>query len=128
MYDLPPAIGILDITMGKLSKFKPQLSFPGRKAKNSSDGEGSHSEKEKERYTGPYDNAPIPRLTIHSFIMGVFVRVLPSFSHWKFAIGFLRRDLLSISEYGFLLTLRPFRFLWEASFLATIRDKSPDSW
>jgi hypothetical protein len=57
--------------MGKLSKLKPQLPFNGRKAKISSDGEGSHSEKEK--YVGPYDNSPIPRLTIHSFIMGMFL-------------------------------------------------------
>jgi SP family sugar:H+ symporter-like MFS transporter len=37
----------------------------------SSDGEGSHAEKEK--YVGAYDNSPVPRLTVHSFIMGVFV-------------------------------------------------------
>ena len=75
MYGLPPAIAILDITMGKLSKFKPQLPFPGRKSKSSSDGERPHAE-EKEKYVGPYDNTPVPRLTIHSFIMGVFVRAL----------------------------------------------------
>jgi MFS transporter, SP family, sugar:H+ symporter len=72
MHGLSPAIAILDITMGKLSKFRPQmpsLPFTGGKAKVSS--EGSHSEKES--YAGPYDNSPIPRLTIHSFIMGVFV-------------------------------------------------------
>ena len=73
MYGLSPAIAILDITMGKLSKFRPQVPFPSWKAKASSDGEGSHAENEK--YVGPYDNSPIPRLTIHSFIMGVFVSV-----------------------------------------------------
>jgi SP family sugar:H+ symporter-like MFS transporter len=72
MYGLSPAIAILDIIMGKLSKYKPQLPFPGRKAKISSGGERSHAE-EKENYVGPYDNSPVPRLTIHSFIMGVFV-------------------------------------------------------
>jgi SP family sugar:H+ symporter-like MFS transporter len=77
MYGLSPAIGILDITMGRLSRLKPQMPFLGWKAKTSSDGEGSQAEKEKEKYVGPYDNARIPRLTIHSFIMGVFVRVLP---------------------------------------------------
>jgi SP family sugar:H+ symporter-like MFS transporter len=54
--------------MGKLSKFKAQLPF-GRTSQ--SDTEGSQSEKQK--YVGPYDNTPIPRVTIHSFIMGVFV-------------------------------------------------------
>ena len=53
------------------------MPFPGWKAKTSSNREGSQAEKEKEKYVRPYDNAPIPRLTIHSFIMGVFVRVLP---------------------------------------------------
>jgi MFS transporter, SP family, sugar:H+ symporter len=77
MYGLSPAIGILDIIMGRLSRFKPQMPFPGWKAKTSSNGEGSHAEKEMEKYVGPFDNAPIPRLTIHSFIMGVFVRVFP---------------------------------------------------
>jgi hypothetical protein len=72
MYGLSPAIAILDITMGKLSKLRPQVPFNGWKAKTSSDGERSHSEKDK--YVGSYDNAPIPRLTIHSFIMGIFVR------------------------------------------------------
>jgi MFS transporter, SP family, sugar:H+ symporter len=79
MYVFSPAVAILDITMGKLSKFKPQVPFTVWKGKTSSDGEGSHSEKEKEKYVGPYDNAPIPRLTIHSFIMGVFVRLFPLF-------------------------------------------------
>jgi len=74
MYSLSPATAILDITMGKLSKFRPQVPFTGWKAKTSYDGERSHSEKDK--YVGPYDNSPVPRLTIHSFIMGVFVRVL----------------------------------------------------
>jgi hypothetical protein len=64
-------IGILDTIMGKLLKLKPQLPFSGWKPKTSSDGEGSHSEKEK--YVGPYDNSPIPRLTIHSFIMGMHI-------------------------------------------------------
>jgi len=70
MYELSPIIGILDIIMGKLTKFKAQLPFANRKA-SSSDGETSHSEKQP--YVGPYDNSPIPRVTIHSFIMGVFV-------------------------------------------------------
>ena len=70
MYELSPTIGILDIIMGKLTKFKAQLPFANRKA-SSSDGETSHSEKLP--YVGPYDNSPIPRVTIHSFIMGVFV-------------------------------------------------------
>jgi SP family sugar:H+ symporter-like MFS transporter len=56
--------------MGKLSKYTAQLPFWHRK-QSSSDTEGSHSEKQK--YVGPYDNSPIPRVTIHSFIMGVFV-------------------------------------------------------
>ena len=25
------------------------------------------------KHAGPYDNSPVPRVTIHSFIMGVFV-------------------------------------------------------
>lgn len=54
--------------MGKLSKLTAQLPF-GRTSQ--SDTEGSQSEKQK--YAGPYDNGPVPRVTIHSFIMGVFV-------------------------------------------------------
>jgi SP family sugar:H+ symporter-like MFS transporter len=68
MYGLSPAIGILDIMMGKLSKFKRQLPFRHEKA-TSDDG----SQSEKKPYAGAYDNSPVPRLTIHSFIMGVFV-------------------------------------------------------
>ena len=71
MYGLSPVIGILDITMGRLSRFKPQLPFTGHGGKAKTSSEGSHSEKES--YAGPFDNSPIPRLTIHSFIMGVFV-------------------------------------------------------
>jgi len=111
MYGLSPAIAILDITMGKLSKFSPQLPFPGKKAKIFPDGERSHAE-EKEKYVGPYDNSPVPRLTIHSFIMGVFVRVL---------------IFADTCEQSFL-TSSSFRYLWEASSLVTIRDKSLDSW
>lgn len=77
MYGLSPAIGILDITMGRLSKFKPQLPFTGHGGKAKTSSEGSHSEKES--YAGPYDNSPIPRLTIHSFIMGVFVSSIDPF-------------------------------------------------
>jgi SP family sugar:H+ symporter-like MFS transporter len=68
---LSPTIATLDITMGKLSKFRAQVPFPSWNTMTSSDGEGSHAEKEK--YVGPYDNSPVPRLTVHSFIMGVFV-------------------------------------------------------
>lgn len=70
MYGLSPFISILDIIMGKLSKYTAQLPF-GHGKQSSSDTEGSHSEKQK--YVGPYDNSPIPRITIHSFIMGIFV-------------------------------------------------------
>jgi SP family sugar:H+ symporter-like MFS transporter len=72
MYELSPTIAILDIIIGKLSKFKAQLPFSNGK-ESSSDGEASHSEKQK--YVGPYDNSPMPRLTLHSFIVGVFVSV-----------------------------------------------------
>lgn len=54
--------------MGKISKHLNLLRY-GREKAASSDGE--HSEKKK--YVGPYDDSPVPRLTIHSFIMGVFV-------------------------------------------------------
>ncbi|KAL3424911.1 High-affinity fructose transporter ght6-like protein 1 [Phlyctema vagabunda] len=52
--------------MGRLSN----IPYFGReKAAASPAGETSHHEK----YRGPYDDSPIPRVTIHSFIMGVFV-------------------------------------------------------
>jgi SP family sugar:H+ symporter-like MFS transporter len=54
--------------MGKLLNLTARLPF-GRASH--SDTEGSQSEKQK--YVGPYDNGPVPRVTIHSFIMGVFV-------------------------------------------------------
>ena len=69
MYKLSPPVAILDIIMGKLLK-NNLLPFRREKAA-SSDGENSHHEKQKP--AGPYDDSPIPRLTIHSFIMGVFV-------------------------------------------------------
>lgn len=56
--------------MSRLSKLKAQLPF-GAGNRSSSDGEVSHPEKQK--YVGPYDNSKVPILTIHSFIMGVFV-------------------------------------------------------
>jgi MFS transporter, SP family, sugar:H+ symporter len=56
--------------MVKLSKFTPHVPFRHEKD-TSSDGDRPHSEKQK--YVGPYDDSPVPRLTIHSFIMGVFV-------------------------------------------------------
>jgi SP family sugar:H+ symporter-like MFS transporter len=68
MYGLSPSFSILDIIMGKLSKQLNLLRFGHGKAASS---DGEHSEKQK--YTGPYDDSPVPRLTIHSFIMGVFV-------------------------------------------------------
>lgn len=114
MYGLSPAIAILDITMGKLSKFKPQVPLPtfsGWKAKVSSDGETSHSEREKEKYVGPYDNSLVPRVTIHSFIMGVFVRLLSPFS-----------DIFIV------LIPHLSRFPWEVLYLVMIQDKSLDFW
>lgn len=74
MRSLLPLQHYLDITMGKLSKFRPQVPFLSWNVITSSDGEGSHAEKEK--YVGPYDNSPVPRLTVHSFVMGVFVSLL----------------------------------------------------
>ena len=68
MYGLSPAVSILDIIMGKLSKPLNLLRF-GREKAPSSETERS----EKKKYVGPYDDSPIPVLTIHSFIMGVFV-------------------------------------------------------
>jgi len=70
MYGLSPWIGILDISMGKLSKQLNLLRF-GRDRASSSDGETSYSEEKK--YVGPFDDSPVPILTIRSFIMGVFV-------------------------------------------------------
>ncbi|KAH7409253.1 sugar transporter family protein [Cadophora sp. MPI-SDFR-AT-0126] len=57
--------------MGTLSKLKAQLPFGAGNRNSTSDGEASHHEKQV--YNGPYDNSPVPLLTIHSFIMGVFV-------------------------------------------------------
>lgn len=71
MYGLSPLISIFDIIMGKLSRYTAQLPFGHGKQGSLNDTEGSHSEKQK--YVGPYENTPIPRVTIHSFIMGVFV-------------------------------------------------------
>lgn len=71
MYGLSPIVGTLDIIMGKLSKYTGHLPFGRDKQSSLDDTEGSHSEKKK--YVGPYDNSPIPRVTIHSFIMGIFV-------------------------------------------------------
>lgn len=50
-----------------LSKFKPSLF---RREKNTTPSEKSLTPVE---YTGPYDNAPIPRLTIHTAIMTILV-------------------------------------------------------
>lgn len=72
MYGLSPLISILDIIMGKLSKFTAQLPF-GASHRNSTTSDGDASHHEKQAYNGPYDNSPVPILTIHSFIMGVFV-------------------------------------------------------
>ena len=68
MYELSPFIAILDIIMAKLSKYAVNPFGRVRKS-SSSDTDRPQSEK----YVGPYDNSPIPRVTIHSFIMGVFV-------------------------------------------------------
>ena len=74
MYGLSPPVSIYDIAMGKLSKHLNALPFR-REKRISTDGSTTHSEKqmEREKYTGPYDNSKVPLLTIHSFIMGVFV-------------------------------------------------------
>ncbi|KAG4421802.1 hypothetical protein IFR04_005052 [Cadophora malorum] len=58
--------------MVTLSKLKAQLPFGAGNRNSTSDGEASHHEKQA-AYNGPYDNSPVPLLTIHSFIMGVFV-------------------------------------------------------
>ena len=58
--------------MGKVSKFRARLPF-GADNRNSTASEGEASHHEKQAYHGPYDNSPVPVLTIHSFIMGVFV-------------------------------------------------------
>jgi SP family sugar:H+ symporter-like MFS transporter len=68
MNGLSPTVSILDITMGKISKQLNLLRFRREKA-TSSETERS----EKNKYVGPYDNSPVPILTIHSFIMAVFV-------------------------------------------------------
>lgn len=57
--------------MGRLSNFTAQLPFGRGRQPSLNDTDGSQNEKRK--YVGPYDNTPIPRLTIPSFIMGVFV-------------------------------------------------------
>ena len=74
MYGLPPPVSIYDIAMGKLTKQLNALPFRWDK-RTSTDGSTTHSEKqmEKQKYNGPYDDSKIPILTIHSFIMGVFV-------------------------------------------------------
>jgi SP family sugar:H+ symporter-like MFS transporter len=69
MYGLSPIVACLDIAMGRLSK--PLNSLHLGRWRASSDGE--HSEKQKQKHVGSYDDSPIPRVTIHSFIMGVFV-------------------------------------------------------
>lgn len=71
MYSVSPALSILYITMGILSKQLNSLRF-GR-GKPSSIGELRSEKIEKQNYVGPYDNSKIPRVTIHSFIMGIFV-------------------------------------------------------
>lgn len=58
--------------MGKLQKYTAGL-LPSRRGKSSpatSSGRTSEDHPEKK---GSYDDAPIPYITIHSFIMGVFV-------------------------------------------------------
>ena len=74
MYGLSPPVSIYDIAMGKLTKHLNALPFR-REKRISTDGSTTHSEKqmEREKYAGPYDNSKVPLLTIHSFIMGVFV-------------------------------------------------------
>jgi hypothetical protein len=74
MYELPPPVSIYDIAMGKLSKQLNSLPFR-RDKRISTDGSTTHSEKqmEQQKYNGQYDNSKVPLLTIHSFIMAVFV-------------------------------------------------------
>ena len=75
MYELSPPVSIYDIAMGKLTKQLNALPFRRDKVRTSTDGSTTYSEKqlEKQQYNGPYDNSKVPVLTIHSFIMGVFV-------------------------------------------------------
>jgi SP family sugar:H+ symporter-like MFS transporter len=54
--------------MNKLSKYVPSRL---RREKEDISPQGPPHNPEK--YVGPYDDSPIPRVTIHSFIMGVFV-------------------------------------------------------
>lgn len=74
MYGLTPPVSIYDIAMGKFSKQLNALPFR-REKRVSTDGSTTHSEKQmdQQKYNGPYDNSKVPLLTIHSFIMGVFV-------------------------------------------------------
>lgn len=66
MYGLSPSESIFDIIMGKLSKLNLHR-FGHNKTPSNSD------KSEKQKYVGPYDDSPVPTVTIHSFIMGIFV-------------------------------------------------------
>lgn len=70
MYRRSTAIDFLYIIMGKFFKVRPKLPFRGS---NRALSAKEHSHPGKQAYTGPYDNSPVPVLTVHSFIMGVFV-------------------------------------------------------
>lgn len=61
-----------------ISNFTSRLSFRGKHAAGSSDGETSRSE--KQQHVGSTTESPVPTLTIHSFIMGVFVSMGGEFS------------------------------------------------
>lgn len=53
-----------------ISNYTSRLPFVGKHSASSSDGDTSRSE--KQNHAG-YSDGPVPRVTIHSFIMGVFV-------------------------------------------------------
>jgi len=54
-----------------ISNFMSRLPFRGKNAACSSDGETSRSE--KQQHVDSVTKSPVPTLTIHSFMMGVFV-------------------------------------------------------
>lgn len=58
--------------MSYLSRFTPHVPFRHGEKGTSTDEDRPNST-EKSNYVGTYDNSPVPRLTLHSFIMGVFV-------------------------------------------------------
>jgi len=74
MYGLSPLVSIYDIAMGNFTRQLKALT--SRRVKRTpTDEDAAHPEKvmEKRNYNGPYDDGKVPLLTIHSFIMGVFV-------------------------------------------------------